>query len=160
MNQQRGRSYESVCIVVMLGTLFSLAAVCLYLVVSAFRIGTDAGIRSMAGILLPVVIGGFLAVFRREVFARAAGVRPAIAFAVALLFGVAMMLLLRHIETLRFAPITEFVVASGLTVLLYAPGSMPGIVRDSTASDTWMAYYFGMVTGMLGYIVLAGFPVA
>lgn len=152
------RSYEWVCIVVMLLTLLSLGFICLYLVTSAFAIDAATGIRSTAGILLPLVIGGFLAVFRRGLFAGASALRPPLAFALALAFGVVIMLLLRNIDSLRFAPVAELVIAAGLTILLYAPGSMPGIIRETARNDVWQAYYFGVATGMLGYIVLVGFP--
>ncbi len=156
---ENARPYEWISIVVMLLTLASLGIICLHLVVSAYGIDTATGIRSTAGIFLPLVIGGFLAVFKRELFAGAATLRPPLAFALALAFGVVVMLLLRYIETLRFAPVAELVIAAGLTILLYAPGSMPGIVCETARSDVWQAYYFGAVTGMLGYIVLVGFPV-
>lgn len=158
MNQQ-SRPYDWISIVVMLATLASLLIICLHLVVSAYNVDAATGIRSTAGIFLPLVVGGFLAVFKRELFAGAAALRSPVAFGLALVFGVIVMLLLRHVESLRFAPVAELVIAAGLTVLLYAPGSMPGIIRETARSDVWQAYYFGVVAGMLGYIVLFGFPV-
>lgn len=154
------RPYESLCIIVMLAALLGLGAICVYLVVSAFGIDFATGMRSTAGILLPLVVGGFLAVFKRGLFAGTAGLRPSLAFALAFVFGAGVMLMLRNIDSLRFAPLPEFIVAAGLTILVYAPGSMPGIVRETGKSDVWMAYYFGLVTGMLGYVVLIGFPFA
>lgn len=160
MNESHSKSFESVGIVVMLGTLAVLASVCIYLLVSAFRIDMATGVRSTAGILLPLVVGGFAAVFGSNLFARVAAPKPSVAFAIALVFGAAVLSMLRHIDALRFAPIAELVISTGLTVLVYAPGSMPGIRRESAASDVWMAYYFGVVTGMLAYVVLVGYPFA
>lgn len=158
MSQSRSEPYELVRIIVMLAALISLAAICVYLVISAFRLGSSFGIRSTAGIMLPLVLGGFLAVFKREMFEKASALPPALAFIVAAFFGVIVMLLLKNIDSLRVAPIAELIVAAGLTILLYAPGSMPGIVQETTRSDVWMAYYFGIVSGMLGYVVFVGFP--
>lgn len=160
MNRKPSEPYELVRIAVMLGTLISLVTICIYLVVKAFQIDSAAGIRSTAAILLPLVVGGFLAVFKRELFARASAIRPSIAFILAVGFAVVMMLLIRNVAAFQFAPVAELIVAGGLTILLYAPGSMPGIVQETEKSDVWMAYYFGVVSGMLGYIVLIGFPFA
>ncbi len=160
MTPRPSEPYEFVRIAVMLITLLGLAFICLYLVTSAFAVDSTTGIRSIAGIMLPLVIGGFLAVFKRDIFTKASALSPPIAFVLAAGFAVLVMLLIRNIEALRFAPIAELIVAAGLTILLYAPGSMPGIARATEKSDVWMAYYFGMVSGMLGYIVLLGYPVA
>ena len=142
----------------MLGTLVSLALICAYFAVSAFEVSGSAGIRSVAGILLPFVVGGFLAVFNRRLFEKAAAVPFSVAFSVALVFGVIVMLLIRNFGSLQFAPIAELIIASVLTLFLYAPGAMTGITKDTTRDDVWIAYYFGMVSGMLGYVVFMGFP--
>lgn len=158
MQQDRTEPYELVRIGVMLFALLSLAAICLYLVVSAFQAGISLGIRSTAGVLLPMVLGGFLAVFKRELFDKVSRLPAVAAFLIAAAFGATVMLLLENIDALRAAPIAELVIAGGLTILLYAPGSMPGIVRDTTRREVWIAYYFGLVSGMLVYVVFVGFP--
>ena len=158
MDRNRNEPFELIRVAVMLGTLVSLALICGYFAVSAFGISSSAGIRSMAGILLPFVAGGFLAVFNRRLFEKAAAVPFSAAFAVAIFFGVVVMLLIRNIGSLQIAPIAELVIASVLTLFLYAPGAMTGITKDTTRDDVWMAYYFGMVSGMLGYVVFMGFP--
>ena len=158
MNRRPTEPYEFVRIAVMLMTLISLAAICIYLVTTSFRVDSTTGIRSVAGIMLPLVVGGFLAVFKRSIFEKASSLSPLLAFFLAFGYAVIIMLLIRNIEALRSAPIAELIIAGGLTVLLYAPGSMPGITQETERSDVWMAYYFGMVSGMLGYVVLMGFP--
>lgn len=158
MDQRSPQPYEFVRIAVMLITLASLGLICLYLVSTAFEIDAATGLRSIAGIMLPLVIGGFLAVFQKALFERAARLPPVVAFLLAVVFAVAVMLLIENIESLRAAPIAEIVVAAGLSILLYSPGSMPGFVQATDKSEVWMAYYFGMVSGMLGYVVLMGFP--
>jgi hypothetical protein len=144
----------------MLITLFSLGVICFYLVTTAFDIDSATGVRSIAGVMLPLVLGGFLAVFKRSLFDKASQLSPSIAFVLAAAFAVVVMLLIENIDSLRSAPIAELVVAAGLTILLYAPGSLPGFKPATEKSDVWMAYYFGMVSGMLGYIVLMGFPIS
>lgn len=160
MNRDRPESYEFVRTSVMVFTLLVLAGICIYLVSTAFRLGTAIGVRSAAGILLPLVLGGFLAVFKRDLFDRASALPPSVAFVAAAGFGVVVMVLMRNVAALRAAPVAELIVAAGLTLLLYAPGSMPGISRETARSDVWMAYYFGVVSGMLVYVVFMGFPLA
>ena len=58
----------------------------------------------------------------------------------------------RNIGSLQFAPIAELVIASVLTLFLYAPGAMTGITKDTDRDDVWIAYYFGMVSGMPVFI--------
>lgn len=159
MDGRSPQPYEFVRIAVMLITLASLALICFYLVSTAFEIDAAAGLRSVAGVMLPLVVGGFLAVFQKNLFEKAVRVPPGIAFLLAVVFAVAVMLLIENIESLRAAPIAEIVVAAGLSILLYSPGSMPGFVQATDKSEVWMAYYFGMVSGLLGYVVLVGFPV-
>ena len=91
MDRNRNEPFEFIRVSVMLGTLVSLALICGYFAVSAFGINSSAGIRSMAGILLPFVVGGFLAVFNRRLFEKAAAVPFSAAFAVALAFGVGVI---------------------------------------------------------------------
>ena len=159
MTQRTPEPYEFVRVAVMLITLFSLGMICFYLVTTAFDVDFATGVRSIAGVMLPLVLGGFLAVFKRGLFDKASQLSPSIAFVVAAVFAVIVMLLIENIDLLRSAPIAELIVAAGLTILLYAPGSLPGFTQVTERSDVWMAYYFGMVSGMLGYVVLIGFPV-
>ncbi len=158
MDKQRSAPYEFIRVVVMLATLASLALICGYLVISAFSTSSAAGIRSAAGILLPLVVGGFVAVFNRSLFDRLSSVPVVPAFIISLIFGAVVMVLIRHLDALRFAPIPELIISAGLSVLLYAPGALPGFVNASHGSDQWVAYYFGIVSGMLGYVVFMGFP--
>lgn len=160
MDSRRSAPYEFIRVVVMLATLASLAFICVYLVFSAFNSDSAAGLRSAAGILLPLVIGGFVAVFNRSLLERFSSVPVAVAFLVALVFGIAVMLLIENLDALRFAPIPELIISAGLSVLLYAPGALPGFMNAARGSDRWVAYYFGIVSGMLGYVVFMGFPFA
>lgn len=160
MNRQRNAPYEFIRNAVMLATLASLALICVYLVMSSFSASSEAGIRSTAGILLPLVVGGFVAVFNRGLFERLTAIPVIPAFVIAMVFGVGTMLLIRNLDALRFAPIPELIIAAGLSALLYAPGALPGFMNASQSSEKWVAYYFGLVSGMLGYVVFMGFPFA
>lgn len=153
-----GDSFDLLRAAVMVCALTSLVLICGYFVVLAFGAGSAAGMRSVAGILLPFVVGGFLVVFRREMFERVAKIPAALAFLVALGFGVAVMLLIENLEAFRQAPIAELIVATGLSLFTYAPGAVIASDSSKAQKDVWMAYYFGTVGGMLGYVVLLGLP--
>ncbi|MFQ6007109.1 MAG: hypothetical protein ACE5OQ_16590 [Woeseia sp.] len=158
MNRNRTAPYEFVRIVVMLATLGSLSMICAYLVISSFGESFAAGVRSTAGVLLPLVVGGFIAVFNRSLFDRLSSLPAVPAFIIALIFGVLIMVLIRNLDSLRFAPISELIISGGLSALLYAPGALRGFMNASGGSDHWVAYYFGIVSGMLGYLVFMGYP--
>lgn len=158
MSSDSGDTFDLVRAAVMILALTSLVVICGYFVVEAFGLGSAAGIRSTAGVLLPFVVGGFLVVFRRELFERVATIPPLIAFIAALAFGVVVMLLIKNLPLTERAPIAELIVASGLSLFLYAPGAVIASDREARRRDVWMAYYFGTVSGMLGYVVLMGFP--
>ena len=160
MNRNDNEAFDFVRTAVMVFAVTCLVLICAYFVISAFNDGGAAGLRSAAGVFLPFVLGGFLAIFNRKLFEKAAIVRPSVAFTIALAFGVVVMLLIRHIDWFETAPVAELVVASGLTLFLYAPGAVVGTVSAAEHRDVWLAYYFGVVSGMLGYVVLMGFPFA
>lgn len=153
-----GDSFDLLRASVMVCALTSLVLICGYFVVVAFGAGSSAGMRSVAGILLPFVVGGFVVVFRRSLFERVAEIPPVLAFAAALAFGVGVMLLIENLEAFRQAPIAELIVATGLSLFTYAPGAVIASDRSKAQKDVWMAYYFGTVGGMLGYVVLLGLP--
>ena len=148
--------FDLLRIAVMVCALTSLVLVCGYFVVTAFEAGGSAGMRSVAGILLPFVVGGFLVVFRRELLTRVATIPPALAFLLAVAFGVAVMLLIENLELFRQAPVAELIVATGLSLFTYTPGAVIASGDAAARRDVWMAYYFGTVSGMLGYVVLLG----
>lgn len=151
-------NFDRVRIAVTVCALSSLVLICGYFVLRAFGIGPAAGLRSTAGILLPFVIGGFLAAFNRTLFEKIATVPATFAFAVSLVFGIGVMLLIENISVFEHVPIAELVVAAGLSLFLYTPGAVMTGESGVGQREVWIAYYFGVVSGMLGYIVFVGFP--
>lgn len=158
MSDDSGDNFGLIRAAVMILALTSLVVVCGYFVVRSFGAGSAAGIRSTSGVLLPFVVGGFLVVFKRDLIGRAAAIPPIVAFVVAFGFGIIVMLLMKNVDASVQAPIAELIVASGLSLFLYAPGAIIASDRHADRRDVWMAYYFGTVSGMLGYVVLLGFP--
>lgn len=70
------------------------------------------------------------------------------------------MLTLRHLESFSGVPIPELLVASCLALLVFASGSLYGMAfgRRVRPEDDALSYYYGVVIGMLGYVILLGFP--
>lgn len=160
MSSDSGDTFGLIRAAVMILALTSLVVICGYFVVTAFGAGSGAGIRSASGVLLPFVVGGFLVVFKRELFERVAMIPSLIAFIAAFGFGIAVMLLMKNFAGSGRPPVAELIIASGLSLFVYAPGAVIASDRHADRRDVWMAYYFGTVSGMLGYVVLMGFPFA
>jgi len=160
VNDRTNDTFDIIRVAVMICALLSLALICGHFILRAFGASTSAGLRSMAGVLLPFVVGGFLVAFNRSVFERVARVPPMLAFASALGFGIVVMLLLENSSTLANIPVAELVVASGLSLFLYTPGAVMTGKSALDHREVWVAYYFGVVSGMLGYVVIVGFPSA
>jgi len=160
VNERTNDTFDIIRVAVMICALASLALICGHFILRAFGTGTSAGLRSMAGVLLPFVVGGFLVAFNRAVFERVARVPAMLAFAAALGFGIVVMLLLENASALADVPIAELVVASGLSLFLYTPGAVMTGKSPLDHREVWVAYYFGVVSGMLGYVVIVGFPSA
>ncbi|MDH4108182.1 MAG: hypothetical protein OEW35_07680 [Gammaproteobacteria bacterium] len=158
MNDKTNDTIDIVRAAVMICALASLALICGHFILRAFGVSTSAGLRSMAGVLLPFVVGGFLVAFNRSVFERVARVPSMLAFTTALAFGIVVMLLLENASTLASIPVAELVVASGLSLFLYTPGAVMTGKSTLDHREVWVAYYFGVVSGMLGYVVIIGFP--
>lgn len=158
--ENKSSTYEVIRMTVMLGTILTLALVCFYLVSIAFDRSLAAGIRSFAGVLLPLVAGGFVFVFKRSLLGKLADLPLPLSFLFGLGFGVLLMVMIANLEVLQFAPIAELVVASGLSLFLFSPGSLHGLttIRQSDQPDRWLSYYFGFVSGLLGYVVSMGVP--
>lgn len=159
MRQDERESVDLIRIAVMICALSSLVLVCGYFVLLSFDVSSSAGLRSTAGVLLPFVVGGFLAAFNRSLFEKVARVPSWLAFVSALVFGVVVMLLLKNAGPLQDVPVAELIVASGLSLFFYTPGGVMASERQADRREVWMAYYFGVVSGMLGYVVILGFPI-
>jgi len=158
MRSNEGSNLDLASTAVMIIALTTLVLICGYFVAKAFGSGSAAGLRSLSAVLLPFVVGAFVVSFRRELLAPVASLPPVIAFAGALGFGILVMLLIEGLDETRQVPVAELVVASGLSLFVYSPGAVRPGSHDPGRRNVWMAYYFGTVAGMLGYVVLLGLP--
>jgi len=127
-----------------------LLVLMIYFVVRSFSHGPSSGVRSFAAVLLPLMIFTFLAKYRKEELHRAVRFSNGLVFGFTLLVGVAVMELLTLAPT--GVPLTELVLSGSFSVLFFSFTAFPD------DKDKAMFYYFGMILGFLGYVVILGFP--
>lgn len=152
--------YGVVRFLTVFGTLGILGCLALYLVSLAFQDGSQVGIRSTAGILLPILAGSFVFVVSRDSLRRIRQLPVGVGFSASLVAGALIMASLRFLVHLSPVPVAELLVASCISVLVFASDSLPGLALDVplASTDRPLALFYGVATGMLLYIVLFGFP--
>jgi hypothetical protein len=120
-----------------------------YFLFSAFGEGIYPGVRSFAGVLLPLIVAAFMLIFQKPQLEKLG--EPSVlrwgVFA-SVLTGFGAMALIRFMGR---APITEVVLSGVFSALVFCYAS----IRESEI----FAYYYGMILGFLIYIVVLGFPV-
>jgi len=120
-----------------------------YFLAAAFGDGIYPGVRSFAGVLLPLIVATFLFIFQRPQLEKLG--EPGVlqwGFVVAVLTGFGAMALIRFVGR---APITEVVLSGIFSALVFCYAG----IRENKV----FAYYYGMMLGFLIYIVVLGFPV-
>jgi hypothetical protein len=116
----------------------------------AFSDDLSHGLRSFSAALLPLMAVTYLTMSRKTELSRQASKAPSwFTFAVMFAVGVALMPILSVSSSLPFA---ELVLSGCFSVLV--AGSV--LIGDR---DKAMSYYFGLILGVLSFVVLAGFPV-
>ena len=152
--------YGVVRFLTVFGTLAILSGLALYLLSHAFEFGLFVGIRSLAAILLPILAGSFVFVVRRSSLRRISEASAGVAFAGALAAGGLIMAAFRFLVDFSPIPVAEILVASCLSVLVFASDSLARLAFDvaQPSADRPLALFYGVASGMLLYIVLFGFP--
>ena len=121
-----------------------------FFVGTAFDSGFRPGIRSFAAVLLPLSLVTFVYVFQRVWLARLGTMAAAGAFLIALVVGLIIMAAIQLYARTSPAPITELVLSASFSLLVFSHAT----IRWNQIS----AYSYGMMCGMLLYIILLGFP--
>jgi hypothetical protein len=121
-----------------------------FFVAQSFSNGISAGVRSFSAVLLPLMVLTLLTKFRKEQLQRAERFNNGLVFVFTLLVGLAVMELLTIAPT--GVPLAELVVSGSFSVLLFSLAAFPD------DKDKAMFYYFGMILGFLGYVIVLGFP--
>lgn len=130
------------------GAPLFLAALLIYLIAEDFSDSVNDGLRSFAAALLPLMVVTFLWVFRSEPVADSIERVPRlVAFTATLGIGVLVMALLRAASS---APLPELVMSGSFSLLVFSSVTLE--------RDRKVAYFFGIITGFLLFIILWGFP--
>jgi len=143
-------AFDAVRWLVVGATAVFLFVVALHLLDRAFEQGPYTGLRSLAGVLLPVVVLGFTLLLRRRGLERTPGPAPLAGFALLMLLGVAVMAVLDFVYPGPGIPVAELVVSTALALLSLSSARFQ--------QRAVLAQYCGFLTGVLGYIVVLGFP--
>ena len=143
-------AFETVHFVAVYGTLSFLGILGIWLVVQAAEHGSSVGIRSFAGVLLPAVTASSVYLFNREMLDTLGRLGPGASFALSGLAGVAVMAVLRWFGEGSTVPVAELVVSACFSVLVFSSRALP--------EKHSLAYYYGVLFGMLVYVILLGFP--
>src|SRR6185295_14275313 len=141
--------YESIHRFTVSGTLLFLVGVGGYLVARDFTHDLYGGGRSLAAALFPVTTASFVFVFAKELFEQLGEVPPGLSFVGAGAAGFVLMVLLEVLADASL-PLAPLLVSACFALLAFASGSL----RDNKA----LPYYYGMVSGLLIYVILFGFP--
>ncbi len=123
----------------------------IYLVFNAFRGGFYPGIRSFAGFLLPLIMVTFIFIFQKELLEKLGKIPTIINFFALLILGIVVMIVVRFLGYSSTVPITELVLSSSFSILVFSYVSL--------RENKMLSYYYGMVSGFLIYIIFWGLPV-
>lgn len=121
-----------------------------YLVLAAFGAGFGQGIRSFAGVLLPLVVITFIFIFQRELLETLGRIPTLLSFAGAFGAGFLVMLAIQTVGRASGIPVTELVLSASFSLLVFSYATL----REMKM----LSYYYGMISGFLVYIILLGFP--
>ena len=122
-----------------------------YLVFHAFSSGIYPGIRSFAGILLPLIMVTFIFIFQKELLEKLGRIPTLISFFSSLIIGIVVMVVIRFFAYSLPIPITELVLSGSFSILIFSYVSLQ--------ENRMLSYYYGMISGFLIYIIFWGFPV-
>ncbi len=127
-----------------------LAILMVYLVFSAFARGFYPGVRSFAGILLPLIMVTFIFIFQRELLEKLGTIPLFVSVFAALVVGLIVMFAVQLYARSPTVPITELVLSGSFSLLVFSYASLRG--------NAMLSYYYGMIAGFLLYIIFFGFP--
>ena len=123
----------------------------IYLVFYAFRGGFYPGVRSFAGVLLPLIMVTFIFIFQKELLEKLGKIHTLISFFISLIIGIVVMVVVRSFGHSSTVPITELVLSGSFSILVFSYVSLQ--------ENKMLSYYYGMISGFLIYIIFWGFPV-
>ncbi len=123
----------------------------IYLVFYAFRGGFYPGVRSFAGVLLPLIMVTFIFIFQKELLEKLGEIPTLFSFFASLIIGIVVMVVVRFFVYFSAVPIAELVLSGSFSILVFS--------YVSFRENKMLSYYYGMISGFLIYIIFWGFPV-
>jgi len=144
------RVHELAQTVTLYGTPILLVAICAYLMVVAFSAGGQVWVQSLSGLLLPVIFGSYLYLFKRAALLFIAKLTPGIGFGLGVVMGVVVMGALRLFQGRTFIPIPEMLTSGCFSVLVFSAAAKE--------DDSCIALFYGVICGALAYTIILGFP--
>jgi hypothetical protein len=138
--------------VALLVTPLVLVILLLRLVVLGFGQGADAGIRSLAGALLPLLCLTFVYLVARRLYALMTSLPLVVSFGIAVVWGMTLLTFFEIFGTYMTVPfpVREVLLSTSLGLLIF--GSVGG------AQQKPFAYHYGMLCGFLVYLMIFGVP--
>ena len=128
--------------------LFLLTA---YFVVQGFQDDLYLGIRSLCGALLPLILITFIHEFRKDLLVQLGSQNTLVSLILSSVWGFALMLILRVFNRyLHNIPLNELILSGSFSVLVFT------YYHDE--ENRAKAYYYGLIAGLLIYVILFGFP--
>jgi phosphoglycerol transferase MdoB-like AlkP superfamily enzyme len=121
-----------------------------YLIIYAFKTGISSGVRSFAGVLLPLIMVTFIFIFQRDLLQKLERIPTLISFSASFIVGIIVMVVIRLFAKNTPVPITELVLSGSFSILVFSYVSLEG--------NKMLSYYYGMISGLLFYIIFWGFP--
>lgn len=117
----------------------------------AFSRGFPDGLRSFAGVLLPLVIASFVLFFQRPLVERLGAVSVMPAFLLSYVWGIGSLALVNWLwDQTAPVPISELILSGSFSVLILSYVVLP--------QAKVLSYFSGAVAGLLSYIILFGLP--
>ncbi len=138
------------------GTPLFLLILLIYFIIVAFASGgVLPGVRSFAGGLLPLIAMSFIFVFKKDMLRKFGKINVVVSFFISLVWGGILMFLVELLSNVYLGiPMIEIVLSASFSVLVFSYVSLYGDEKRNKV----LAYYYGIVSGFLIYIIIWGFP--
>lgn len=125
----------------------------LLLLVRAFRLSMKEGIRSLSAVLLPLVVLTFVFMYEQRLFVEFGNIPTLVGFIASLGIGIAVMVVTRYLANLAyFIPFAEILLSGALAILVFSYVTLQ--------KSGVLAYCYGMLSGILIFVILLGVPLA
>jgi magnesium-transporting ATPase (P-type) len=132
--------------------VFILILVILF-IIRAFATDLFTGVRSFAGALLPVITMTFIFIFHRPLLSNLTKLGYWASYFISLVLAIGIMVVITffgNYSQTSTIPVCELVLSGSFSLLVFS--------YVNRKENKILAYYYGVISGFLIYIILAGFP--